>query len=62
MSTKLGFTENEHNQPERILGRKVARELTAEEMADVSGGKEILYPGDSFSGPGLDRDDCIGVP
>jgi len=62
MNTRLHSTETEHGEPERILARKVARELTAQELDQVSGGKEVLYPGDSFSGPALDRDDCIGVP
>jgi hypothetical protein len=44
---------------ERILARKVARELTAEEIAKVSGGKQQMRPADSFSGACLFRDDCV---
>jgi hypothetical protein len=58
MSMTEQMTAPAHQERERILARMVARELTAEEIAHVSGGSRPLRPADSFSGACLFRDDC----
>ena len=44
-------------QNDRILARKLARELTAEELAEVAGGMRSLG-GTSYSGPCCCADEC----
>lgn len=42
---------------ERILARKVARELTAQELAEIAGGR-LSRAGVTHSGPCCEEDDC----
>jgi hypothetical protein len=53
-----GEQTHEACEENRILARKVARELTIEEIDQVSGGMAIRTAGTSFSGPCCHADDC----
>lgn len=53
-------TQEGQQHTERILARQVARELTEQEIDQVSGGM-MKRAGTSFSGPCCCADDCCAV-